>query len=182
MLLLFLLLQTAASQAGQVTRLVAPANIVHQDGKQEALETHTPFSPGESLVTGEGGRIRAQLNEGSIFTLGSKTNLKVVAHDAQAQQTRLELGAGKVRIEPIRHTKAAQVFEIRTNLATVTFDSASGDAVVDASDPSKTVVFSGGGGLTVRGSGSSAHLARGQMTIVTSADPVLPKPTPLPRP
>jgi FecR-like protein len=60
------------------------------------------------------GRARLNLLDGSILTLGSSTSLKVVQHDANSQQTQLELNYGKLRSRVVQLTKPGAKFEVKT--------------------------------------------------------------------
>src|SRR6267378_8685110 len=70
-------------KAGTITRFVAPANIVQAAPRPGLQEISAAIAPNATvkwhdiLRTGDGGRIRAQLNDGSILSLGSKTQLIV---------------------------------------------------------------------------------------------------------
>src|ERR1022692_2962149 len=91
-----------AQKAGVVTRFVQPASIeepASRPGLQNvstALKTNnTTIKWKDTLVTGEGGRIRAQLNDGSILSLGSKSKLIVQKHDEKRQQSAFDLTYGQ---------------------------------------------------------------------------------------
>src|SRR6202035_5487067 len=93
-----------AQKAGMVTRFVAPAS-VEEAAPRPGLQpvstaikaNNTVIKWKDSLVTGEGGRIRAQLNDGSILSVGSKSKLVVQKHDEKTQQSVLDLSYGQVR-------------------------------------------------------------------------------------
>ena len=54
------------------------------------------------LKTEQKGRLRAGLTDGSILSLGSNSELRVVQHDAASQQTSLEMNLGKVRSKVVQ--------------------------------------------------------------------------------
>src|ERR1017187_7718214 len=82
-----------AQKAGVVTRFVAPAMIVEPAAKPGLKEvsvvaaTNAPIKWNDVLRTGDSGRIRAQLTDGSILSVGNKSQLVVKKHDASHQQS-----------------------------------------------------------------------------------------------
>ena len=59
-------------------------------------------------------RARVALNDGSILNVGQDSNLSIVKHDANTQQTDLELNFGRVRSQAVHLTKPGASFKIRT--------------------------------------------------------------------
>lgn len=71
----------------------------------------------DEVVTESSGRTRVSLDDGSILSVGSASNLKVVQHDAAAQQTQLELSMGKMRAQVNKLTKPTASFTVKTPTA-----------------------------------------------------------------
>jgi hypothetical protein len=71
------------------------------------------------LKTEQKGRLRAGLKDGSILSLGSNSELRVVQHDAASQQTSLEMNFGKVRSQVVKITQPAGKFEMKTPNAVI---------------------------------------------------------------
>jgi hypothetical protein len=71
------------------------------------------------LRTEHSGRVRAGLTDGSILSLGSDTELRIVKHDAASQQTALEMNFGKVRSQVIKITNPGGKFELKTPNAVI---------------------------------------------------------------
>jgi len=59
-------------------------------------------------------RARIALDDGSVLNVGSESSMKVVKHDAGAQQTELELTYGKLRTQAQKIAKPDGKFEVRT--------------------------------------------------------------------
>src|SRR5439155_18021065 len=59
-------------------------------------------------------RARIALDDGSVLNVGSESSMKVVKHDAGAQQTELELTYGKLRTQAQKIAKQDGKFEVRT--------------------------------------------------------------------
>jgi ferric-dicitrate binding protein FerR (iron transport regulator) len=130
-----------AQTAGKVTRVAGPGSVVKAapQGSQTASATAgSPIHWGETLQTGDGGRIRAQLEDGSILSLGQETSLLFHKHDDKAQQTILELTHGALRVNLQRLTAPESFFEIRTNHCVLR--ALGGDIAVNAINPAATVV------------------------------------------
>src|SRR6202040_3217090 len=60
------------------------------------------------------GRARIALEDGSVLNVGSDSSIKVVKHDAGAQQTDLELAYGKLRTQAQKISKPDGKFEVHT--------------------------------------------------------------------
>ena len=66
------------------------------------------------LATSPSGRLRVNLRDGSMLSLGSNSQMRVVQHDAAAQQTTLELLFGRLRSQVVKLTQPNSKFEVRT--------------------------------------------------------------------
>jgi hypothetical protein len=71
------------------------------------------------LQTNAKGRVRANLTDGSIISLGSNTQLTVVQHDAASQQTSLDLKYGKLRNQVVKITQPGGKYEVKTPNAVI---------------------------------------------------------------
>jgi hypothetical protein len=110
----------AGSKAGSVTALLPVANIVRGPAKQEVT---TVAKKGDDVVwndlvrTDKGGRARITLLDQSILSVGSQAELRIIKHDAKSQQTSIEVGYGRVRMEVTPVTKQGGSFEVKTPTA-----------------------------------------------------------------
>jgi len=64
--------------------------------------------------TAANARARIGLDDGSVLNVGSESAMKVVQHDAGAQQTDLELTYGKIRAQAQKIAKPDGRFQVRT--------------------------------------------------------------------
>jgi hypothetical protein len=96
----------------------------------------------DTLQTNASGRMRVGLGDGSILSLGANTQLKVVQHDAAAQQTTLEMLFGKLRNQVVKLTQPNSKYEVKTPTAVA---GVIGTDFVLIVTPDKTtvIVFSG---------------------------------------
>lgn len=95
--------------AGEVQRLIPDASRnAHPLAVKDILQWN------DLLSTNTKGRLRAGLTDGSILSLGSNSELRVVQHDASTQQTLLELDYGKLRNRVVKITQPAGKFEVKT--------------------------------------------------------------------
>ena len=164
-----------AQKAGMVTRFVAPAS-VEEAAPRPGLQpvstaikaNNTVIKWKDSLVTGEGGRIRAQLNDGSILSVGSKSKLVVNKHDEKTQQSSFDLVTGQVRSQVVHLARPDSSFEVRTNTAVCGVLGT--DSVTDGSSPVETLVIVITGVVAVKNSDpnvvGSTQLTAGQFTVV----------------
>jgi len=69
------------------------------------------------LQTNPAGRLRVSLRDGSILSLGSNSQMRVLQHNAATQQTTLELLFGRLRSQVVKLTQPNSRFEVRTPTA-----------------------------------------------------------------
>jgi ferric-dicitrate binding protein FerR (iron transport regulator) len=106
--------QSGNQVAGQINALVPAATRNSQIAKvKQELDWN------DLLKTESSGRIRAGLKDGSILSVGSNSELRVVQHDNASQQTSLELDFGKVRSQVVKITKSGGKFETKTPNAVI---------------------------------------------------------------
>jgi len=74
----------------------------------------TPVDWQDVLNTQANGRARVSLDDGSVLNVGSDSSVKVVKHDAGAQQTDLEVTVGKIRSQAQKISQPNGKFEVHT--------------------------------------------------------------------
>jgi hypothetical protein len=104
----------ADQSAGQITALIPSATRNTQPAKNK-----DGLLWNDLLQTAQKGRLRAGLTDGSILSLGSNSQLRVVQHDAASQQTSLEMGYGKMRDKIVKITQPNGKFEVKTPNAVI---------------------------------------------------------------
>jgi len=146
----------AQKKAGQVTRQIQPAQVQRSQAAAAAARPAgaggvvpkiTPVAAADKmpiywedkLITGDGGRMRAQLEDGSILSLGQKSELVVREHNARTQQSSLQLSYGQVRAQVVKLSRPDSKFEIRTNTAICGVLGT--DEYVEATTPFSTLVM-----------------------------------------
>ena len=133
------------------------------------------------LKTEQKGRLRAGLTDGSILSLGSNSELRVVQHDAASQQTSLEMDFGKVRSKVVKVTQPNGKFEVKTANAVI---GVIGTDFYVSYEANKTTVicYTGkvwvspiGNAKVVKNSGQAVQdqivVAAGQMVVISSEIP-----------
>ena len=104
---------TSTSQpAGQISALVPQAT---RNGSNASVKDDVMWN--DLLRTEGAGRARVSLRDGSMLSLGSNSELKVVQHDPLTQQTELELNYGRVRSRVSQITKPGGKFQVKTPIA-----------------------------------------------------------------
>jgi len=104
----------AGDYAGQINALIPAAT---RNAKPTKVKDDLQWN--DLLKTEKSGRLRAGLADGSILSLGSNSELKVVQHDATSQQTSLEMNFGKVRSKVVKITQPNGKFEMKTPNAVI---------------------------------------------------------------
>lgn len=105
--------QAAGQRAGEVSRVIPAVNIA-RSGKTIPAAAKTAVNWQDLVNTQANARARIALDDGSVLNVGSDSSIKVVKHDAGAQQTELELTYGKLRTQAQKIAKPDGKFEVRT--------------------------------------------------------------------
>ncbi|MBZ5566746.1 MAG: FecR family protein [Acidobacteriia bacterium] len=137
-LLLALLLTTtcfADTRAGSVSALL-PAARIERAGAVMDASRGAEVQLNDLLRTDDQGRVRIKLLDQSVLSIGVKSQLRIVSHDAASRQTSLELNYGKLRAQVSKITRAGGKFELRTPTAIAGVIGT--DFGVDATDPNLT--------------------------------------------
>jgi hypothetical protein len=163
--------------AGQISALIPAAT---RNDKATKVKDEVDWN--DLLKTTQNGRVRAGLNDGSILSVGSNSELRVVQHDAASQQTSLEMNAGRLRSRVVKITQPNGKFEVRTPNAVIGVIGT--DFFVKHENGKTTVICYSGqvsvtalGGAALQNNSSSASgsnsviVAAGQMVEVLSVMP-----------
>src|SRR5690348_10959872 len=105
--------QAPGQRAGEISRLI-PAVSIARGSKTINASAKTVIDWQDLLNTKADARARVALDDGSVLNVGSDSSIKVVKHDAGAQQTELELAYGKLRTQAQKIAKPDGKFEVRT--------------------------------------------------------------------
>lgn len=106
--------QAGQQAAGQISAMI-PA--VSKNAQPASL--HEALYWNDLLQTQHQGRARATLADGSILSVGSDSELKIVQHDPASQQTSLQMTVGKMRSQVEKITKPGGKFEVNTPNAVI---------------------------------------------------------------
>ena len=99
--------------AGQVSRLVPQVQI--DRGSQHLVAAVSDrIYWNDDLRSGPTGRAHVTLKDGSQLNLGSDSSLRILQHDAQAQQTSLDLLVGRMRGKITKLIAPGAKFEVHT--------------------------------------------------------------------
>jgi hypothetical protein len=104
----------ADQSAGKITAVIPAAT-----RNSQPAQSKDGLVWNDLLQTAQTGRLRAGLTDGSILSLGSNSQLRVVQHDAASQQTSLEIGYGKMRSKVVKITQPNGKFEVKTPNAVI---------------------------------------------------------------
>jgi len=153
--------------AGQITALIPAAQ-----RNNRTLKLKEEVNKDDLLRTDRSGRARLSLRDGSILSLGSNSEFKMVEHDPAEQQTSLQLNFGKMRSRVVAISQPSGRFEVRTPVAVVNVLGTDFFTQYDA--PSKTFrVICYCGSVKISGvgkfEGKSETIHAGQMLEVGSS-------------
>ena len=102
-------------RAGQISRAIPEVAIARGPQQLPAI-VKTLVDWGDVVRTGDGGRARVALDDGSVLNVGSSSTLTVTQHNAAAQQTQIELTYGRVRSQVVKQSKPMAKFEVHTSV------------------------------------------------------------------
>ncbi len=102
-------------KAGQISRAIPEVGIA-RGTQQLPAPVKALVDWGDVVRTGDGGRARVALDDGSVLNVGSSSTLTVTQHNAAAQQTQIELTYGRVRSQVVKQSKPNAKFEIHTSV------------------------------------------------------------------
>lgn len=105
-------------EAGKVTREV-PHGTVDRQGKTLPLVVNDPVDWNDDVKTQEKGRLQITLTDGSVLSVGSRSEMKIIKHDPQTQQTDIELTSGTVKADVKKITQTNGHFEVHTQTAVI---------------------------------------------------------------
>src|ERR1700730_9107732 len=105
--------QAVGQRAGEVSRVIPAVNIA-RSGKTITASAKTTVDWQDLVNTQVNARARIALDDGSVLNVGSESSMKIIKHDAGAQQTELELAYGKLRTQAQKIAKPDGKFEVRT--------------------------------------------------------------------
>lgn len=104
-----------AQKAGEISRAI-PDVAIARGSQQLPAPVKALVDWGDVVRTGDGGRARVALDDGSVLNVGSSSALTVTQHNSGAQQTQIELTYGRVRSRVIKQSKPNSKFEIHTSV------------------------------------------------------------------
>lgn len=168
--------QAGTQHAGQINAMIPAATRNSQPAKaKDALQWN------DLLKTAHSGRVRAGLDDGSILSLGSDSELRIVQHDSASQQTSLEVNFGKVRSQVVKITQPGGKFQVTTPNAVIGVIGT--DFYVSyASNKTTVICYEGQVSVTPTGNahaqnntgqttGNSILVGAGQMVVIVSVVP-----------
>ena len=162
-------------RAGQISALIPAAT-----KNEQAAKAKDELDWNDLLKTAASGRVRAGLDDGSILSVGSNSELRVLQHDAASQQTSLEMNAGRLRSKVVKITQPNGKFEVHTPNAVIGVIGT--DFYVEYGNNKTTVICYTGvvtvtplGGAhatnNVSNAGNPVTLTAGQMVEITNEIP-----------
>lgn len=102
-----------APSAGKITTVLPVVNVIRGQQQIPAAVNAQVFW-GDTINTGHLARARVVLDDGSVLSVGSDSNLMIGKHDPAAQQTDLDLNYGRVRAKAAALVKPDAHFRVRT--------------------------------------------------------------------
>src|SRR5258708_9087277 len=102
-------------KAGEISRAIPDVGIA-RGTQQLPAPVKALVDWGDLVKTGDGGRARVALEDGSVLNVGSSSTLLVTQHNAAAQQTQIELTYGRMRSQAVKQSTPNAKFEVHTGV------------------------------------------------------------------
>jgi hypothetical protein len=154
-------------RAGEVSRVIPAVNIM-RGAKSITANAKTSVDWLDVVNTQASGRARISLDDGSVLNVGSDSSLKVVKHDAGAQQTDLEVTVGKIRSQAQKISQPGGKFEVHTPAGVAGVVGT--DFYVDYENNVMTVMVFEGVVKVCNLAGVCVEIKAGQFTTVRNGD------------
>lgn len=159
----------AAQRAGEVSRVIPAVSIAR--GPKTITASPKSVVDWQDLVnTQANARARIALDDGSVLNVGSESSMKIVKHDAGAQQTELELTYGKLRSQAQKIAKPDGKFEVRTPAGVAGVVGTDFFLAYDNTSNTMNVIVFEGAVKVCNLAGVCVMVHAGQMTNVRSGD------------
>jgi ferric-dicitrate binding protein FerR (iron transport regulator) len=165
--------------AGHINRVIPQGKIQRQGQAQELpLTLHEVVNWNDLVRTLQMGRAQIVLVDGSTLNVGARSEIRILKHVPEKQQTEIELTSGQVQANVRKITTPGGKFELHTKSAVIgTVDT----SYVAVTDDKSTKVCGVKGTTAVKSSDPNIHktvkLHKNECTIVwfglPPADPVL---------
>src|SRR6201997_2551730 len=159
--------QAAGQRAGEVSRVIPAVNIA-RSGKTIPAAAKTAVNWQDLVNTQVNARARIALDDGSVLNVGSDSSIKVVKHDAGAQQTDLEVTVGKIRSQAQKIAQPNGKFEVHTPSGVAGFVGT--DFYVAYENNIMTVIVFDGVVKVCNLAGVCVAVKAGQITTVRNSD------------
>jgi ferric-dicitrate binding protein FerR (iron transport regulator) len=112
--------QAAGQPAGKVTNMIPQGTVQHPaQTSQVNLKVSDAVVWEDTVRTLGTGRVRIGLTDGSVLNVGVRSTMRIVKHDAQSQQTEIEMQLGKLRGQVVKLSKPGSSFQIKTQTAVI---------------------------------------------------------------
>jgi len=157
----------ASPAAGKVSRLVPQVQIDRASQHLVASVSDSVYW-NDDLRSGPAGRAHVALKDGSQLNLGSNSSLRILQHDAQAQQTSLDLVIGRLRGKITKLTRPGAKFEIRTPVGVAGLVGTDLSLLV-TDDYVELIVFEGAVRFSAFSSGRSVTVTAGMKLRISRA-------------
>jgi FecR protein len=167
--------QASGQRAGEVSRVI-PAVSIARGSKSITASPKSVVDWQDLVNTQVNARARIALDDGSVLNVGSESSMKIVKHDAGAQQTELELTYGKLRTQAQKIAKPAGKFEVRTPAGVAGVVGTDFFLGYDNTTGTMTVVVFEGFVKVCNLAGVCVLVKAGQMTSVRNGDNSAPTP------
>ena len=112
--------QAAGQPAGKITNLIPQGTVQHPaQTSQLNLKVSDAVVWEDTVRTLGTGRVRIGLTDGSVLNVGVRSTMRIVKHDAQSQQTEIEMQLGKLRGQVVKLSKPGSSFQVKTQTAVI---------------------------------------------------------------
>lgn len=125
--------------AGIVRDVIANPTVQRQgQGAAISLKVDDAINPGDVVTTGQSGRVRILLADGSLLNVGTGSTLRIGKYVLEPRQAAIELNAGRIRVWAGKVSRPGASWTVQTPTAVAAV--AGSDSIVEAGPDGTTVI------------------------------------------
>ena len=110
--------QLGGGHAGTVSDVIPDVVVQRQgQGAEIPLAVNDGIDRQDAVDTGENGRLRIALSDGSFLNIGSASSMKIITYDPKTHQTVIRLTSGRMRAWVVQPTQPGSSFKVETPTA-----------------------------------------------------------------
>jgi ferric-dicitrate binding protein FerR (iron transport regulator) len=105
--------------AGRINKVIPQGQVQREGTAELPLALNTVINWNDLVRTLQSGRAQITLLDGSTLNVGARSELRILRHDPQTQQTEIEMTMGRIEANVQKITASGGKFELRSKSAVI---------------------------------------------------------------